>query len=270
MVYTLTKNKSFKWSVRWAGVLSVLLFLLLGASAVGAEPLDSDGDGLSDQDERTRYYTNYQEADTDGDGYPDGLEIANGYSPHAGGGALFVQQDYDRDGLNDALELVFDTDLGNPDTDGDGHNDFTELMWGYHPADPLSVRQFERRIVVDKDTQHLSYMVNDVEVLRYPVSTGNPLTETPSGHYHVKRRVSVMRYRGPGYDLPGVKWNVEFLPSYFIHTAYWHDNFGQRTMSHGCVNMRESDAAVIYRYVEPGVPVEVVGQTPKGPVVGVS
>ncbi|MBI4599368.1 hypothetical protein HY732_00425 [Candidatus Uhrbacteria bacterium] len=41
---------------------------------------DSDGDMLSDDDERQRM-TDPSNPDTDGDGYPDGLEVEHGYSP---------------------------------------------------------------------------------------------------------------------------------------------------------------------------------------------
>lgn len=43
--------------------------------------IDTDGDGLSDIDEETVWNTDPLKADTDGDGYNDGLEVANGYSP---------------------------------------------------------------------------------------------------------------------------------------------------------------------------------------------
>jgi YD repeat-containing protein len=45
-----------------------------------AMPLDSDGDGLSDDEER-RIGTDPFNPDTDGDGYPDGLEVALGSDP---------------------------------------------------------------------------------------------------------------------------------------------------------------------------------------------
>lgn len=42
---------------------------------------DSDSDGVSDYDERTLYNTDPNSADTDGDGFIDGLEIESGYDP---------------------------------------------------------------------------------------------------------------------------------------------------------------------------------------------
>ncbi len=44
--------------------------------------LDTDGDLLSDADERTVYGTDPLRADTDGDGVPDGLEVARGFDPN--------------------------------------------------------------------------------------------------------------------------------------------------------------------------------------------
>ncbi len=46
--------------------------------------VDSDGDGLSDQEEIT-YSTNPKKADTDGDGFRDGDEVKNGYNPNGDG-----------------------------------------------------------------------------------------------------------------------------------------------------------------------------------------
>jgi YD repeat-containing protein len=51
-----------------------------GATSSLTNPLDSDGDGLSDEDER-RLGTDPFNPDTDGDGYPDGLEVALGSDP---------------------------------------------------------------------------------------------------------------------------------------------------------------------------------------------
>jgi len=44
-------------------------------------PKDTDGDGLSDQDELNKYFTNPLLTDTDGDTFSDGAEISGGYNP---------------------------------------------------------------------------------------------------------------------------------------------------------------------------------------------
>ncbi|EKE07248.1 MAG: hypothetical protein ACD_18C00141G0005 [uncultured bacterium] len=59
-------------------------------NSIATDPLnwDTDGDGLSDADEVTIWKTNPLKPDTDGDTYSDGTEIKNGYSP-TGPGKLF-------------------------------------------------------------------------------------------------------------------------------------------------------------------------------------
>ncbi|MCX6794749.1 MAG: hypothetical protein NTY31_02055 [Candidatus Falkowbacteria bacterium] len=46
---------------------------------------DSDGDGLSDEEETNKYKTDPFNPDTDGDGYKDGEEVKNGFNPNGPG-----------------------------------------------------------------------------------------------------------------------------------------------------------------------------------------
>jgi hypothetical protein len=56
--------------------------------------LDTDGDGISDFDEKNLYNTNAEQADTDSDGINDGIEIMRGFDP-----------------LNDAPEAVIEYEM---------------------------------------------------------------------------------------------------------------------------------------------------------------
>ena len=89
----------------------VAIVALAGVSPVWA--VDSDGDGLSDEEEQQLgldsqnqdtdsdglfdweevkiYQTNPLNSDTDGDGNPDGAEVANGYNPKGPGLLLDLQ-----------------------------------------------------------------------------------------------------------------------------------------------------------------------------------
>lgn len=66
--------------------------------------------------------------DTDGDGIPDDVELANGLNPN---NSVDAFEDLDRDGLTNAQELLtFGTDLADADTDGDGIQDGEEVVAG--------------------------------------------------------------------------------------------------------------------------------------------
>ena len=63
-------------------------------------PRDSDGDGLSDFDELTKYNTDPFKEDTDNDGLTDGLEIELGTNP--------LKRDTDNGGVDDGIEVLRD------------------------------------------------------------------------------------------------------------------------------------------------------------------
>ena len=69
-------------------------------------------------------------ADSDGDGIPDDVEIANGMNPND---PLDALEDFDHDGLTNRDELAAGTDMRNPDTDGDGLPDGREVALGTNP-----------------------------------------------------------------------------------------------------------------------------------------
>lgn len=247
-------------------VITVLIFAYSPVVLHSEETTDPDGDGLTDEEERV-YYTDPLNADTDGDSYFDGDEVRNGYSPLAAGEVLMSEYDYDHDGLNDEFEGLFGSDRGNVDTDGDGFSDFEEVAHGYSPIDTATTTVYTREIEVDRTHQRLYFVVNSVRLFDFPVSTGNPWTPTPSGSFEIDRMIPNKRYIGEDYNIPNVKWNMRFKPLYYIHAAYWHTSFGVRTMSHGCVNMKEEDAEQLYEYVTPGMMVKIYGTTPVRRVV---
>ncbi|HBQ58971.1 MAG TPA: hypothetical protein DD671_04935 [Balneolaceae bacterium] len=93
-----------------------------------ANSADSDGDGLTDAEEINEYETDPMNPDTDGDGLSDGDEV-NSYNtdPNC--------TDSDGDGLSDGDEVnEYNTDPNNTDSDGDGLSDYDEVMT--HETDP--------------------------------------------------------------------------------------------------------------------------------------
>lgn len=215
---------------------------------------DSDSDGLSDAEETAVYHTDPQQSDTDGDGYSDGLEVQNGFSPLVGGRAKAIDTDSDKDYLNDAWEIAAGTDLLNPDTDGDKYLDGTEVAASYDPKNAAPLR-LAKRIEVSLKDQRLEYFFGDRRFGEFKVSTGKKATPTPPGEYVIKDKIPVKHYGGRGFDYPNTKWNLLFTRrngwGYYIHGAYWHNAFGT-PKSHGCVNVSYANMEPLYWWTQVG------------------
>jgi hypothetical protein len=120
-----------------------------------------------------------------------------------------------------------------------------------------------KRIDVNLSEQRLRVFEGDVEVKSFLISSGVSRFATPTGHFSVLQKIPIKRYQwsyGPAhpdnYNLPNVQWNMRIVGPIYIHGAYWHNNFGNR-MSHGCINMRTSEAKWVYDWADAGTPVHV-------------
>jgi len=91
-------------------------------------------------------------------------------------------------------------------------------------------------------------------VRAFRMSSGLPGTPTVTGEFHIRTKVtSQTMWGGQGsmyYNLPGVKWVLYFYEDYSFHGTYWHNNFG-KPMSHGCVNMTNTDAKWLFDWADP-------------------
>jgi outer membrane protein OmpA-like peptidoglycan-associated protein len=100
--------------------------------------VDSDGDGLTDEEEIT-LSTDPHKIDTDGDGLPDNEEV--GSEPNAAldtdadGKINALDDDDDNDNLTTLLEIKIKTNPLEKDSDGDGIDDATEV--GSNPLSPI-------------------------------------------------------------------------------------------------------------------------------------
>ena len=124
-----------------------------------------------------------------------------------------------------------------------------------------------KRIRVSLKEQSLTAYEEDRVVFQTQISSGLPIRpdpdgipwETPRGTFYIQNKMPTS-YMGNGrltgdpeaYELPGVPWTLYFEPvtGVAFHGAYWHNNFGIQ-MSHGCVNMRPSDARWLFRWTYP-------------------
>lgn len=146
----------------------------------------------------------------------------------------------------------------------------------------------QKHIYVDLTNQRLYAYEGDQIVFNFPISSGKwGLTPTGEFKFWIKLRYTLMtggsKALGTYYYLPNVPYTMYFynesIPrtrGFGIHGAYWHNNFGH-PMSHGCINLRPSDAEKLYYWAEPkpnknvtyvsdenpGTPITIFGETRK-------
>jgi lipoprotein-anchoring transpeptidase ErfK/SrfK len=132
-----------------------------------------------------------------------------------------------------------------------------------HAPSLLGDTALSKSIRVDLSEQRLVAYQHGIPVNSFLVSTGVRNHPTPLGTTTITDKIPIMDYRwyyGLGnpnnYNLKNVKWNLRFKPYYYIHSAYWHNNFGH-VMSHGCVNTSLSDAEWIYNWATVGTTVTI-------------
>jgi hypothetical protein len=124
----------------------------------------------------------------------------------------------------------------------------------------------------DKNFQMIEVSLEDQELITYEfgrerdrslVSTGISKFPTPQGAFQVTAKIEEKTYEwsyGPdhpdNYEIDDVKHNLRFNWPYYLHAAYWHNNFGN-PMSHGCVNLPLDYAEKLYEWASVGTHVSV-------------
>jgi lipoprotein-anchoring transpeptidase ErfK/SrfK len=106
-------------------------------------------------------------------------------------------------------------------------------------------------IEVDLSDQRLYAHEGQTTVLNVLVSTGTRYHPTVTGRFKIYVKYRSAPMSGPGYYLPGVPYIMYFYGGYGIHGTYWHHNFGH-PMSHGCVNMKTSEAKWLFEWAPRG------------------
>lgn len=150
----------------------------------GAGDLDSDGDGLSDEEER-HIKTDPFNPDTDGDKLTDWEEVrVYGTDP--------LNPDSDYDGLTDGAEVhVYKTDPLNPDTDRGGVYDGHEVIEdNTNPLDPSDDLQlFRLNIEFDYDKADLRPIYHDdLDVIIKVLQRDPGATARIEGHADRRKR----------------------------------------------------------------------------------
>lgn len=174
--------------------------------------------------------------------------------------AVDPYRDSDGDGLSDEFEWIFGTDLNNPDSDGDGHSDFTEIDNAYDPLS-ASPQKFPQKIEIDLKNQRLFYLVNGVRWREFTVSTGKASMPTPTGNFQIRNKVELAWSKNYGLYMP--YW-LGIVGGIGIHQLpYWPNGYREgadhlgKPVSHGCIRLGIIPAAYLYERVVVGTPVEI-------------
>jgi lipoprotein-anchoring transpeptidase ErfK/SrfK len=118
-------------------------------------------------------------------------------------------------------------------------------------------------IEVNLSEQHLYVWDGGEMIFDHAVSTGRPGWETPTGVFEIHTYVTIQDMEGgfpkggPEYYFqPDVPWVMYFdYNGDAIHGVYWHNNFGIRATSHGCVGVPVWVAKWIWDWSNLGTPI---------------
>jgi lipoprotein-anchoring transpeptidase ErfK/SrfK len=133
----------------------------------------------------------------------------------------------------------------------------TESALSHSPGNRQTrVARKGRWIEIDLSQQRLTAWNGRTRVRSYIVSTGKRRTPTRIGTFAIRSKYRSTRMRGPGYNVPKVPYAMYYSGGYALHGAYWHKRFGT-PVSHGCVNLRVSQARWLYNWAPVGTKVVV-------------
>ena len=85
-----------------------------------------------------------------------------------------------------------------------------------------------------------------------------PPATTPIGHFKIDAKFVTTTLKaelndGTDFIHSEVPWSQHFYSKFLLHTAYWHDNWGEGR-SGGCVNMSPIDAKWLFDWTQPELP----------------
>jgi lipoprotein-anchoring transpeptidase ErfK/SrfK len=132
-----------------------------------------------------------------------------------------------------------------------------QLLYGAEPAPEGAPALPAKRVEVDKTQQIMRAYEGDRVILETRVSTGRE-GAPPRGRYYAGEK-SRMHYSRLFHDAP-MPFSVQLSGNFFIHGF---SSVPDYPASHGCVRVPldgDNPAKQFFEWVEPGVPIDVVGQ----------
>jgi len=199
--------------------------------------------------------------DSDGDGYSDGQEIANGYSPVNPADVKIEKSDMDNDGLSDYWELKFKTDPLKADTDGDGYSDNLEVDSAHDPLAGGGAK-LDTKIEIDTKIQKLTLFIGGQPWKKFPISSGQASMPTPTGAYSIINKIENAWSNSYGLWMPywlGLdkgQFGIHELPIWPSGYREGEDHLGT-PVSHGCIRLGIGPAQYIYERAAVGTEVDI-------------
>jgi lipoprotein-anchoring transpeptidase ErfK/SrfK len=145
------------------------------------------------------------------------------------------------------------------------------LLANENDSNVLGEDSSDKRIEVSLTEQRLYAYEGDKLVYSFLISSGL-WDRTPTGIFRIWIKLRSQKMSGGSkelgtyYYLPNVPYVMFFYNEkvdkevgYSLHGTYWHNNFGT-PMSHGCINMKTSEIALLYPWVEVDIPVIIYGK----------
>lgn len=256
----------------------IILLCSLAVPALAETKLDSDQDGVPDEEETGVYFTDPLNLDTDGDGYSDGEEIKHHYSPrHArpvklllgsrvlgikiySDGSLLRGPDWKiYQIVNGEKQLVRNwEELSEKYLGQEISNVSSETLAQYPEAlSKISVK----RIEVNLKEQKLYYFINEEKIGEFKISSGKASTPTPKGNFKIESK-ALRAWSKYGLWMP--YW-LNFKNNIFgIHElpvwpngAREGENHLGLPVSHGCIRLGMGAAEFLYNWAPVGTAVKI-------------
>jgi lipoprotein-anchoring transpeptidase ErfK/SrfK len=183
----------------------------------------------------------------------------NGYQPT--GPARLAEADYDRDGLSDRLELLFESDPMTLDTNLNGKPDGEEIRSGISASSTVPFA-LQKSLFVSLKKQQLEMRVNNIAIATHPVSGGLPRTPTPIGTFKILQKnprawsSSAKLWMPYWMHFSGRGHGFHELPEWPGGRKEGENHLG-RPASHGCVRLGIGAAKAVYDWSPVGTPVTI-------------
>ena len=176
--------------------------------------------------------------------------------------AYAADADADGDGLADDLERMFGSNPTLADSDNDGYTDGVEVNAGYSPTS-VEPTKLSKSIQITLSTQELAYYLDDVELGRFPISSGKKGTPTPVGEFkiyskHPRAWSNRAKLWMPNWMAfyPSGLYGIHELPEWPGGKKEGADHLGTPA-SGGCVRLGVGPAKLLYDWAPMGARVVI-------------